>query len=104
MLDIANRLEAAPFQEQEALARAGLTEEEGESAAWLLLPNGTRYRGAGALWAAFAFMWPIIGDMMLAAYHLPGVRHLQDVGYGWVAENRRYIPSGRAYLDEEEGT
>lgn len=99
-LDIANRLDIAPFQDSNALQRAGLTPEEGGSAAWLLLPNGARYRGAGAIWAALAVIWPLIGDFLLAFYHLPGIRHLQDAAYRWVAANRSRFPSGKPYLEE----
>lgn len=98
-LDVFNRIEIAPFQDAEALAYAGLTAEQGGTAAWLVLPNGARYRGAGAVWAAFAAMWPIMGDILLAIYHLPGIRALQDAAYRFVANNRRHIPSGKAYLD-----
>ena len=101
-LDFANRLDIAPFQDGAALARAGLTPEEGGSAAWLLLPNGARYRGAGAAWAAIAVAVPILGDLLLAFYHLPGVRAVQDAAYRWVAVNRRYFPSGPPYLKDEE--
>ena len=99
-LDFANRLEVAPFQDASALEYAGLTPEQGGSAAWLVLPNGARYRGAAAMWAALAVIWPIIGDLLLAIYHLPGMRALQDAGYRWMAANRSRFPSGKAYLDE----
>ncbi len=99
-LDITNRLDIAPFQDTEALARAGLTADEGGSAAWLLLPHGARYRGAAAMWAALAVVLPILGDVLLAIYHLPGMRALQDAAYRWVATNRRRFPSGPPYLEE----
>ncbi|MGB0388579.1 MAG: DCC1-like thiol-disulfide oxidoreductase family protein [Ardenticatenaceae bacterium] len=100
-LDFADRLAVAPFQDASALEYAGLTREQGESAAWLILPHGARYRGAAALWAAFAVIWPIIGDLLLAIYHLPAIRPLQDAAYRWMAANRRRFPSGKAYLDRE---
>lgn len=101
-LDFADRLDIAPFQDAEALARAGLTPEMGGSAAWLLLPDGARYRGAGAAWAALAVIWPVVGDLLLAFYHLPGIRALQDAAYRWVAANRYRFPSGPPYLEEDE--
>jgi predicted DCC family thiol-disulfide oxidoreductase YuxK len=98
-LDFANRLDVAPFQDATALARAGLTEEEGGSAAWLLLPNGARYRGMAAGWAALAVVLPVLGDLLLAFYHLPGIRALQDAAYRWLAANRSRFPSGPPYLE-----
>ena len=100
-LDVLNRIEVAPFQDADALAYAGLTAEQGGRAAWLILPNGARYRGAGAVWAAFAAMWPIIGDILLAVYHLPVIRPVQNAAYQWVANNRRRFPSGKPFLDRE---
>lgn len=98
-LDFADRLAVKPFQDASALEYAGLTVEQGGSAAWLILPNGARYRGAAAIWAAFATIWPIIGDFLLAIYHLPVIRPLQDAAYRWIAANRKRFPSGKAYLN-----
>lgn len=100
-LDFADRLAVKPFQDASALEYAGLGSQQGGSAAWLILPNGARYRGAAALWAAFAVIWPIVGDLLLAIYHLPAIRPLQDAAYRWIAANRRRFPSGKAYLDRD---
>ena len=80
----------------------GLSAEEGGSAAWLWLPNGARYRGMAAFWAALAVAWPIVGDLLLAFYHLPGIRALQDAAYRWIATNRKHFPGGPAWLDNSE--
>ncbi|MCB0077276.1 MAG: DUF393 domain-containing protein [Anaerolineales bacterium] len=88
MLDWRGRLEVAPNQEEAARIRAGLNETEAAEAAWLLLPNGTRYRGMSAIWAALAVALPVVGDLGLAIYHLPLMRPLQDRGYDWIAANR----------------
>lgn len=100
-LDVADRLAVAPYQEAAALARAGLTEEEGSSAAWLLLPSGARYRGAAAGWAALAVALPVVGDLALALYHLPGIRALQDRAYEWIARNRGRFGIGEPYLKDD---
>jgi predicted DCC family thiol-disulfide oxidoreductase YuxK len=101
-LDRWNRLEVAPFQDEAALAHAGLTLEQGGSAAWLLLPDGTRYRGAAAAWAAIAVAMPVLGDVLLAFYHLPVVRPVQDAVYRWFVRNRGRLPAGPPYLSDDE--
>lgn len=101
-LDFADRLDVAPFQDERALAQAGLTAEEGGSAAWLWLPNGARYRGMAAFWAALAVVWPVVGDLLLALYHLPLIRPLQDAAYRWIAANRKHFPGGPPWLGDGE--
>jgi predicted DCC family thiol-disulfide oxidoreductase YuxK len=101
-LDWRGRLDVAPNRDRPTLRAAGLTAGQANAALWLVLPDGTRYRGAGAAWAALALALPVVGDVGLAVYHLPGVRFLQDRLYDWVAANRGRFARWLPPLDEEE--
>jgi predicted DCC family thiol-disulfide oxidoreductase YuxK len=68
----------------------------------LVLPDGTRYRGAAAAWGAVAVAVPVLGDLLLAFYHLPIIRPVQDAVYRWVARNRGRLPAGPPYLPDDE--
>lgn len=101
-LDRLDRLVVAPYQGAGVLNQAGLTPQQGESAAWLVLPNGSRYRGAAAFWAALAVIAPIVGDVGLALYHLPLSRPLQDAVYRWISRHRGSFPGDPPFLPTDE--
>lgn len=101
-LDWHERLDVAPLQDEQARIRASLTVAQTEQALWLILPDGTRYRGAAAVNGALRAMFPLLGGVALALYHLPGMRQMQDAGYRWVANNRGRISRWLRLKDDGE--
>lgn len=81
-----DRIEARPFQEPGVLDRAGLSREQARRAAWLVAPDGRRWRGARAAARTLMLLpgWKAVGRLLL----LPGVRWLASVAYRWIAGHR----------------
>lgn len=97
-LDRRHRVTVVPFQQRGIPDRAGLSIAQCEAAAWAILDDGQRYRGAGAINATVAVA---LGTCLpLALYHLPGIRQLQDAVYDWVAKNRQHFPGDRPYCQQ----
>jgi predicted DCC family thiol-disulfide oxidoreductase YuxK len=95
-------LEAVDFQVPEALARfPGLTHEACMEAMYLVAPDGTLFRGFEAVVQAMATR-PLFG-ILARVYYLPGIRHLCDRLYAWVATNR-YRLFGKTMDQCAEGT
>lgn len=80
------------------MALAWLTPEDCERAAYLLEERPGRaihvYRGASAITYALRALpgirntgWRLMGRV----WGLPGLRMLTDIGYAWVARNRRHL-------------
>lgn len=72
------------------MGAVGLTAADGRRQAWLIMPNGQVYGGAAAINMALRGVWWIRPFTYL--YHIPGLRHLQDAAYRWVARNRSRFP------------
>ena len=82
-----NRLRLESFHDAGALDRyPGLTREACEQAMQLVLPDGTRYSGAGAAAQAIHLNPPL--SWLSYFYYLPGIKHLSDAVYAWIAKNR----------------
>ena len=81
---------AVPYQKPGVPSSAGLTVEECKAAAWAVLPNGRRYRGAGAINASLAVATGI--PLPLLVYSIPGIRQLEDLVYAFIAANRSRLP------------
>ncbi|NJM08482.1 DUF393 domain-containing protein [Candidatus Gracilibacteria bacterium] len=93
--DRAGRITAFPFQAPGVRERYGLSIEECERAAWAIAPDGRRFEGAAAINMAFSVALAL--PLPLLFYVMPGVRHVQDGVYGWVAHNRSKLPGVMPY-------
>lgn len=84
--DRRDRIEARPFQEPGVLERAGVSREEARRAAWLVDPDGRRWRGARAAGRVLMLLpgWRLAGRFLL----LPGVRWIASLAYRWIADHR----------------
>src|SRR6186713_802152 len=73
-------------------AAVGLRPEDTDTAAWAVLPDGSRRRASAAIFAALDQLlpggWPILSTL----YRLPVARPLADAVYRWVARNRHRLP------------
>lgn len=97
-------VEAVSFQEPGVLDRyPGLTHDACMQAMYLAAPDGRLYRGFEAAVRAVATR-PLL-RVVASAYYLPGIRHVCDWLYAWVAANR-YRLLGKTTADSEctEGT
>lgn len=84
-LDRRGRVVAYPAQRPGVLGRFGIGEAQAREAAWAVGP-GVRASGAGA---AAAVLDAALGVRLFAsAYRLPGIRHVADGAYAWVARHR----------------
>lgn len=83
------------------MAGYGLTAEDGMAKAWYL-DQGHVSGGAEAINAAMRLIWWAKPFSYL--YRLPGLRHIQDWIYQWVADNRHRMPGGTAECEIEPGT
>ena len=98
-LDRDRRVTAVPFQKSGVPASVGLTVEQCEETAWVILPDGRRYGGAEAVNAAVAVA---LGTAVpLLVYSLPGIKQLQDLVYSLVATNRNRLPGDRPYCAQQ---
>ena len=98
-LDRDRRVTAVPFQKSGVPASVGLTVEQCEETAWVILPDGRRYGGAEAVNAAVAVA---LGTAVpLLVYSLPGIKQLQDLVYSLVATNRDRLPGDRPYCAQQ---
>lgn len=84
--DEEGRIEARPFQDEDALRAAGVTREQARRAAWLVAEDGRRWRGAEATAHTLKLLpgWRWAGRLLL----LPGVRWVARRVYRWVADHR----------------
>ena len=87
-LDQHNRLRVSAWQEPTVLERNGLTFKDVQGAAWLIVGN-RRLRGAAAINGALALVTGI--GLVWWWYLLPGVRHVQDHVYTWIADHRHLL-------------
>jgi predicted DCC family thiol-disulfide oxidoreductase YuxK len=97
-LDRYGHVAIVPFQKPNAPERVGLTREQCEKAAWAVEPDGTRYRGAAAIYAALA--WALGCPWLLHVYRLPLIRSLVDVLYFCIAATRKWLPGVVPYCEQ----
>ncbi|MCS7059868.1 MAG: DUF393 domain-containing protein [Anaerolineae bacterium] len=89
------RIEVLPYQTPGLLERTGLTAAQCAEAAWFVYPDGRQYRAAAAINRALhelGGMWRLLALF----YRMPGIRHLEDAAYRWVARNRHRLPGASA--------
>jgi predicted DCC family thiol-disulfide oxidoreductase YuxK len=83
-----------PWQQNlKLMAEHGLTAEDGMTQVWYIDAN-TLSGGAEAVNNALRLIWWARPFTYL--YRLPGIRHLQDRLYRWVADNRHRMPGSTA--------
>lgn len=87
-----------PSQQAGLSATTGISQANFARAVWLVLPDGTRYRGAAAVNAVLGIAlntrWP------LWIYRLPIMRQVQDGVYWLVARYRRYLPGVTPHCEQ----
>lgn len=87
-----------PFQKPGTPEAHGLTMADCERAAWAVAPDGTKYRGAGAVEMALAVA---LGTTLpYRLYTLPGIRQIQDHVYTWIADHRGRLPGDTPYCEQ----
>ncbi|WP_058235042.1 thiol-disulfide oxidoreductase DCC family protein [Devriesea agamarum] len=88
-LDRHNRVRLHPSQRPGVREEFDLTEEQTRAAAWGFR-QGKRYAGAAAINLAVDAALGI--RIFSALYRVPGLRQVQNAGYGWVVKNRYRLP------------
>ena len=97
-LDRHRRVTVVPFQKPGTPESYGLTVAASEAAAWAIAPDGTRYRGAGAIDMALAVGLGF--GLPYWLYRVLGVGWVQDRVYNWVVANRHRLPGDTPYCDQ----
>ncbi len=90
----------APAQWDPVREQAGVSPAQAQAAAWTVLPDGTRYRGAAAIAAALDVALGVAWFRRL--YRLPGMASLADRVYDWVARHRGRLPGVRPALQWDD--
>jgi predicted DCC family thiol-disulfide oxidoreductase YuxK len=86
-----NRIEIQPWHAiPDRMAQLGLTDDDGMAKAWFVDQNGKLTGGAEAINHAMRHVW--WSKVFTYLYPIPGIRHLQDRAYQWVADNRYKMP------------
>jgi predicted DCC family thiol-disulfide oxidoreductase YuxK len=94
-------IERRDFQQPGVLAAfPGLSYETCMEAMQLVTPEGRIYAGAEAAARALLTRGPVAA--WAYPYYVPGLRHLADWAYGWIARHR-YLLRGRDESCESEG-
>jgi len=87
-----------PSQQPGVPESVGLSRAEVEAAAWAVLPDGRRFRGAAAInWSLAVALGSRIPVVF---YGLPVVRLTQDRVYAWVARHRGRFPGDTPYCEQ----
>ena len=97
VLDWRHRLHCLPFQAPGVPQAYGLTIAQCEQVVWAISSNGPRYQGAQAVSAALDAI--VDFPFFLLLYQLPGIKHIEDQVYAWVAKNRRFFPGMHPYCE-----
>jgi predicted DCC family thiol-disulfide oxidoreductase YuxK len=98
-LDRTGDLRTEPFQRPGAAERLGIPPSRLPESVWWLDSSGQVYAGAEACNAALA---AALGTKLpLRAYHIPGIRSLQDAVYRWVAAHRYRFPGTTPYCESD---
>lgn len=84
-------IEARAFQEEGVLERAGVARSRAERYAWLVGPEGRRWRGARAGAQVLRLLpgWGWAGRLL----DLPGIRWIAARAYRWIADHRSFVSS-----------
>ena len=87
--DRRGRIEPRPFQAEGVLDRAGITRREAGRAAWLVAPDGRRWRGADAAARALRLLpgWRLVGRLLGA----PPFVWIARAAYRWIADHRPLV-------------
>jgi predicted DCC family thiol-disulfide oxidoreductase YuxK len=88
-------IDVLPWQTHGLLESVGLNAEQCSAAAWFVDASGAQQRGAAAITAALGAIggvWRIVPLL----YRLPGIRHVANMAYAWVAANRYRLPGSSA--------
>jgi predicted DCC family thiol-disulfide oxidoreductase YuxK len=102
LLRLARRgaIDTLSFQDAGVLERfPGLTHEECMEAMQLVVPDGRVYRGMEAAVRAVAtrrWMW-----IFAWGYYVPGIRHLLEALYRWIANNRYRLMGREAPCEDD---
>lgn len=94
-LDPDGRLRVLPYQNAQKLLPLGLTLGDCRQAVWAIDSSGKKYRGAGAINAAFALVTHMYWLNLLYQNKFAGP--VEDFVYDFVAEYRRYLPGITPY-------
>ncbi len=90
---------ALPNRTPGLLEQVGLTREQVDAAAWTVDARGNKLAGAAGVNRALRELggaWSIVAR----GYSIRPLRWLEDLGYAWVARNRRWL--GRLWGDPVE--
>jgi len=94
-LDRSGTLRSEPLQAPGAADRLGVTADRLSESAWWLDDSGEVYAAAEAINAALSVA--LRSRAPLAFYRVPGIRHLQDAAYRWIAAHRYRFPGTTPY-------
>ena len=97
-LDRHRRVTAVPFQKPGVPESHGLTVAQCEAAAWVVAPDGSRDRGAGAINMALAVALGFSVPYLL--YRVPGMGWVQDRVYDIIARIRSRLPGDPPYCEQ----
>ena len=97
VLDWRHRLHCLPFQAPGVPQSHGLTVAQCEQVIWAISSNGPRYQGTQAVSAALDAI--VVFPFFLLLYQVPGIKHMEDQVYAWVAKHRRFFPGMRPYCE-----
>jgi predicted DCC family thiol-disulfide oxidoreductase YuxK len=95
--DRTGSLETEPLQAPGVAARLGVPDDQLLEAVRWLDQSGAVYEGAEAANAAVSVA---LGTRLpILVYRAPGIRHLQDAVYRWVANHRYRFPGKTPYCE-----
>jgi predicted DCC family thiol-disulfide oxidoreductase YuxK len=94
-LDRDGRVTTVPYQRPGTPEAYGLTAAQCEATIRAVTSEGEHHSGAAAINAALAVA---LGSRLpLWLYRAPGIEQLQDLGYAFIARNRRRLPGDAPY-------
>lgn len=78
----------------ELLEQHNLSLEDVLTQVWFLTPDEQVWGGAAAVNQCFRYIW--WARPLAVLYRIPGLRHLQDWLYRWIADHRHLMPGSTA--------
>ena len=92
---VKDRTAIEPWQKiPKQMADLNLTPEDGMTKAWFVDHQGRLFGGAEAINRCIRLVWWL--KPLAYLYDVPGIRHLQDRAYQWIADNRYRLPGSTA--------